>query len=409
MSLLAHKRILLGITGGIAAYKSAELTRRLKDAGAQVRVVMTKGAREFVTPLTFQALSGNPVHTELLDPSAEAAMGHIELARWADCALVAPASADFIARLAHGHADDLLATLCLATEAPILLAPAMNRLMWANPATKDNCKLLISRGICLLGPGEGDQACGEEGRGRMLEPETLIAMLVETFANGALVGLKVLITAGPTHEAIDPVRYISNRSSGRMGFALAHAAAEAGAEVTLISGPVGLTTPPGVARVDVQTADEMNAAVLERTCDVFIACAAVADYRPTQTARRKLKKDRQRLALELIPNPDIIDNITAQAAAPFTVGFAAETHDLMQSAKAKLVAKRLDMIAANLVGAGHGFECEDNALEVLWSGGHRSLPLANKHKLARQLIELIAKRYRAKHSDSITPIGRAHG
>jgi phosphopantothenoylcysteine decarboxylase / phosphopantothenate---cysteine ligase len=409
MSLLANKRVLVGVTGGIAAYKSAELTRRLRETGAQVRVVMTQAAQQFITPLTLQALSGNPVHTELLDPSAEAAMGHIELARWADCVLVAPASADFMARLAHGHADDLLTTLCLATSAPIALAPAMNRLMWANAATQANCAVLSSREIRLFGPGGGDQACGEKGAGRMLEPHELVTALVGKFSSGALAGLKVLITAGPTREIIDPVRYISNRSSGRMGFALAQAASAAGAEVMLISGPVMLGTPRGVERIDVETAEEMSAAVMARPADIFIACAAVADYRPVQAAPRKLKKSDQRVTLELTPNPDIVANVTALAKPPFTVGFAAETHDLEQFARAKLKAKRLDMIAANLVGNKQGFECEDNTLEVFWASGHRSLPMANKLRLARQLSELIAKRYRAEHNPSITALGRAQG
>lgn len=408
MHLLANKRLVLGVTGGIAAYKSAELTRRLKEAGTTVRVVMTKAACEFVTPLTFQALSGNPVHTELLDPSAEAAMGHIELARWADRVLIAPASGDFMARLAHGRADDLLATLCLATDAPILLAPAMNRVMWTNPATQTNCAILTSRGIRLLGPGAGDQACGETGPGRMLEPDELVAALADTFNSGALAGLGVLITAGPTRESLDPVRYISNRSSGRMGFALAQAAQEAGAEVTLISGPVALATPRGVTRIDVETAQQMNTAVLAERADIFIASAAVADYRPAQAATRKLKKS-ETFTLELIPNPDIIANVSAQAGPPFTVGFAAETHDLAQSAQAKLKAKRLDMIAANLVGDGRGFDCEENALEVFWAGGTQSLPQTSKDKLARELIQLIAERYRAKHNDTVTSLDRARG
>lgn len=413
MSPLVNKRILLGITGGIAAYKSAELTRRLKEAGAQVRVVMTRAAREFITPLTFQALSGNPVHLELLDANAEAAMGHIELARWADCVLVAPASADFIARLAHGNADDLLATLCLATDAPIALAPAMNRLMWANVATQANCAILSSRAIQLFGPGLGDQACGEVGMGRMLEPDAIVAALADLFVNtsahGALAGLKVLITAGPTREIIDPVRYISNRSSGRMGFALAQAAIEAGGEVTLISGPVSLATPRSVGRIDVETAEEMSAAVLARHADIFIACAAVADYRPVHAASRKLKKNDNAFTLELTPNPDILASVAALTRPPFTVGFAAETHDLEQSATAKLKAKRLDMIAANLVGGKQGFECEDNALEVVWMDGRQSLPMLRKDKLARQLIELIATRYRAKHGASVASLDRVQG
>ncbi|MBA2492657.1 MAG: bifunctional phosphopantothenoylcysteine decarboxylase/phosphopantothenate--cysteine ligase CoaBC [Gammaproteobacteria bacterium] len=409
MTSLANKRVLLGVTGGIAAYKAAELTRRLRDAGAHVRVAMTAAAREFVTPLTFQALSGNPVHTDLLDPRAEAAMGHIELARWADCVLVAPASADFIARLAHGLADDLLSTLCLATDAPIALAPAMNRLMWASAATQANCDALNSRGVRLFGPGAGDQACGEEGPGRMLEPDALVAMLADTFVTGMLAGLKVLVTAGPTREAIDPVRYISNRSSGRMGFALARAAAEAGANVTLVSGPVTLGTPASVTRIDVETAEEMCAAVLSETPDVMIACAAVADYRPAESATPKMKKSGQPLSLQLIPNPDVIAAVATSARPPFTVGFAAETEDLTTHAQAKLAAKRLDMIAANLVGAGRGFESEDNALEVFWPGGHRSLASASKERLARDLIALIAQRYRSTRGGSLQPLERAQG
>jgi phosphopantothenoylcysteine decarboxylase/phosphopantothenate--cysteine ligase len=409
MTSLANKHVLLGVTGGIAAYKAAELTRRLRDAGADVRVAMTAAAREFVTPLTFQALSGNPVHTDLLDPRAEAAMGHIELARWADCVLVAPASADFIARLAHGLADDLLATLCLATDAPVALAPAMNRVMWANPATQANCDILNSRAVRLFGPGAGDQACGEEGPGRMLEPDVLVAMLAKTFVSGKLAGLKVLITAGPTREAIDPVRYISNRSSGRMGFALARAATEAGANVTLVSGPVTLPTPANVTRIDVETAEDMCAAVLQNSPDIVIACAAVADYRPAKTATRKIKKSGQPFSLEMIPNPDVVAAVTAMARPPFTVGFAAETEDLTTHAQTKLTVKQLDMIAANLVGVGRGFECEDNALEVFWPGGHQNLPSASKDQLARDLIGLIARRYRLQRGGSVQPLGRAQG
>jgi phosphopantothenoylcysteine decarboxylase/phosphopantothenate--cysteine ligase len=409
VNLLANKRVLLGITGGIAAYKSADLTRRVKEAGAQVRVVMTRSAREFIAPGTFQALSGNPVHTELLDPKAEAAMGHIELARWADCVLIAPASADFIARLAHGLADDLLATLCLATDAPIVLAPAMNRLMWLNAATQANCAIVQSRGVQLIGPGEGDQACGEVGAGRMLEPDALVTALAARFSTGALRGLKVLITAGPTREAIDPVRYISNHSSGRMGFALAQAAQEAAADVTLISGPVVLETPRGVVRVNIESAEQMNAAVLAERPDIFIACAAVADYRPEQAAARKIKKNALRFALELRPNADIVSNVTAMADPPFTVGFAAETHNLGPSAKLKLKTKRLDMIAANLVGEGRGFDSHENALEIFWPGGQSSLPQASKTQLARDLIALIAERYRAKHNETVTPLDRARG
>ncbi|MCB1714680.1 MAG: bifunctional phosphopantothenoylcysteine decarboxylase/phosphopantothenate--cysteine ligase CoaBC, partial [Candidatus Competibacteraceae bacterium] len=309
MQTLAGKKILLGLSGGIAAYKSAELTRRLKDAGAEVQIVMTPAATEFITPLTLQALSGRPVRLELLDPAAEAGMGHIELARWPDLILIAPASADFIARLAHGLANDLLSTLCLATDKPIVLAPAMNRLMWANPATQANCDILRQRGIQLWGPASGEQACGEVGAGRMLEPAELRAAVFDLLAGqhtGALAGKRVLITAGPTREPIDPVRFISNHSSGRMGFAIAQAAVETGAQVTLVSGPVHLSTPAGVERIDVESAQEMLDAVLARRTDIFIAVAAVADYRTVAPARQKMKKTEASLTLQLERNPDIL-------------------------------------------------------------------------------------------------------
>lgn len=398
MSQLFRRKILLGVTGGIAAYKSADLVRRLSDAGAEVRVAMTEAATRFVGPLTFQAVSGQPVHLDLLDPAAEAAMGHIELARWADTILIAPASADFIARLAHGLADDLLTTLCLATDSPIVLAPAMNRLMWANPATQDNCTLLRARGVRFLGPGEGDQACGEVGAGRMLEPLELVAGLAAP-ADGPLSGRCVLITAGPTREPIDPVRYISNRSSGKMGYAVAEAAREAGARVVLVSGPVSLPAPPGVERVDVETTAEMREAVMARAadCDLFIATAAVADYRPTSAAEAKIKKTEAELALSLERTADILSEVAAQPESPFTVGFAAETHDLERYATAKLEGKKLDMIAANYVGEGLAFDRDDNALEVFWSGGRQSLGRRDKAALARELIGLIAERYHEKY------------
>lgn len=397
MPSLAHKRILLGVTGGIAAYKAAELTRRLRQAGAELRVVMTRGACAFVTPLTFQALSGHPVRTELFDPAAEAAMGHIELARWADAVLVAPATADFMARLAQGRADDLLSTLCLATEAPVALAPAMNRLMWANPATQANARQLVERGLRLLGPAAGAQACGEEGPGRMLEPEALVEAVAGLFASGALAGRRVLITAGPTREPLDPVRYLTNRSSGRMGFALAEAATEAGAQVSLVAGPVSLATPRGVERIDVETAAQMHAAVMERVqdCELFIATAAVADYRPAAPAAQKIKKSAEDLDLSLTRNPDILAEVAARRPRPFVVGFAAETERLLEHARAKLEAKGLDMIAANWVGPGRGFDAEDNALEVLWPGGQATLGPQPKPRLARALIALIAERMAA--------------
>jgi phosphopantothenoylcysteine decarboxylase/phosphopantothenate--cysteine ligase len=396
-------RILLGVSGGIAAYKSAEIVRRLRERGAEVQVVMTAGARQFVTPLTFQALSGRPVRSDLWDEAAEAAMGHIELARWADRILVAPATADFIARLAHGLADDLLATLCLATEVPISIAPAMNRLMWSNPATQANVALLRSRGVAILGPGVGDQACGETGPGRMLEPADLVdailaAALAATPADaGVLAGRKVLVTAGPTRERIDPVRFITNRSSGKMGYAVAEAARDAGAEVVLVSGPVNLPAPPGLRRVCVETAEQMMSAVnadLQGT-DVFIAAAAVSDYRPVQVSSEKIKKTSDSLLLALSRTPDILATVAAGKQRPFVVGFAAETQNVERNALAKLEGKRLDMIAANQVGDGLAFDCDDNALTVYWPGGKRELPKAGKSKLAAQLIAVIAEKFAA--------------
>ncbi|MDX1802972.1 MAG: bifunctional phosphopantothenoylcysteine decarboxylase/phosphopantothenate--cysteine ligase CoaBC [Alcanivorax sp.] len=397
MQRLTNKRILLGVTGGIAAYKAADLVRRLQDAGAQVRVVMTQGAQEFITPLTMQALSGNPVHTDLLDPKAEAAMGHIELARWADLVLIAPASANFLARMAHGHGNDLLTTLCLATGAPIAVAPAMNQQMWADSTTQKNQLILQEKGIHIFGPGSGSQACGETGEGRMLEPLDIIQMAADVFDYQLLTGKHVIITAGPTREAIDPVRYITNKSSGKMGFALAEAAAEAGARVTLIAGPVNLPTPSRVERVDVVRALDMHEASLkavEDGCDVFIATAAVADYRPTVTADHKIKKSTEEIHLTLVKNPDIVAAVAGHTKRPFTVGFAAETRDVVAYAQGKLVNKKLDMIATNDVsGSNVGFNSDNNALTVIWPGGHKVLPLASKNQIAKQLIELIAIRY----------------
>lgn len=397
MGELNQRRIVLGVSGGIAAYKSPDLVRRLRDAGADVRVVMTRGAMEFVRPLTFQAVSGNPVHTTLLDPEAEAAMGHIELARWADAVLVAPASADVIARLAHGLADDLLSTLCLATEVPLAVAPAMNRVMWSHPATRANTDLLAERGVWVFGPGQGDQACGEIGSGRMLEPLDLVGRVAELFAESTplLRGRKVLVTAGPTREPIDPVRYISNRSSGRMGFALASAAARLGADVTLVSGPVSQPTPPGVRRIDVESALDMHKAVMDALpgCELFIGCAAVADYRLETPAGSKIKKTGETLALELVRNPDILADVAAGDGAPFTLGFAAETNDLEANAEDKRLRKGLSMIAANLVGqAGSGFESEENTLWVRWADGEQTLGPSPKTELARMLMRLVAER-----------------
>ena len=398
MHRLVNKRILLGVTGGIAAYKAADLVRRLQDVGAQVRVVMTQGACEFITPLTMQALSGHPVHTTLLDPNAEAAMGHIELARWADLALIAPASANFMARLAHGDGNDLLATLCLATGAPIAIAPAMNQQMWADTSTQKNLLILQEKGIKVFGPGSGSQACGEIGAGRMLEPLEILQHAAEVFDYQLLTGKHVVITAGPTREAIDPVRYITNKSSGKMGFALAEAAAEAGARVTLIAGPVNLPTPSRVDRVDVSRAVDMFDACMKTVdegCDVFIATAAVADYRPTVTADHKIKKSTEEIHLTLVKNPDIVASVAEHDKRPFTVGFAAETRDVVAYAQAKLVNKKLDMIATNDVsGSNVGFNSDNNALTVIWPGGHKVLPLASKAQIAKQLIELIAIRYK---------------
>ena len=398
MQRLVNKRILLGVTGGIAAYKAADLVRRLQDAGAQVRVVMTQGACEFITPLTMQALSGHPVHTTLLDPAAEAAMGHIELARWADLVLIAPASANFMARLAHGHGNDLLSTLCLATGAPIAIAPAMNQQMWADTSTQKNLLILQEKGIHVFGPGSGSQACGDVGAGRMLEPLEIIQQAAEVFDYSLLTGKHVVITAGPTREAIDPVRYITNKSSGKMGFALAEAAAEAGARVTLIAGPVNLPTPNRVDRIDVVRAVDMYETCMEGVetgCDVFIATAAVADYRPTVTADHKIKKSTEEIHLTLVKNPDIVASVAEHNKRPFTVGFAAETQDVMAYAQGKLVNKKLDMIATNDVsGSNVGFNSDNNALTVIWPGGHKVLPLASKTQIAKQLIELIAIRYK---------------
>jgi phosphopantothenoylcysteine decarboxylase/phosphopantothenate--cysteine ligase len=406
-------RVLLGVTGGIAAYKSAEIVRRLREGGAEVQVVMTEGARHFVTPLTFQALSGRPVRADLWDEASEAAMGHIELARWADRILVAPATADFIARLAHGLADDLLTTLCLASDAPLSVAPAMNRLMWANAATRANVELLRSRGIAILGPGEGEQACGETGPGRMLEPADLADAVLERIpaaapaespvaartpaATGLLAGRKVLLTAGPTRERIDPVRFITNRSSGKMGYAVAEAARDAGADVVLVSGPVNLPAPQGVRRVCVETAEQMMAAVdadLPGT-DVFIAAAAVSDYRPVQVSAEKIKKTSDSLLLAMSRTPDILATVAAGSPRPFVVGFAAETQNVERNALAKLEGKHLDMIAANQVGDGLAFDCDDNALAVYWPGGRRDLPRAGKAELAARLVAVIAERFAA--------------
>lgn len=392
---LNRHKIILGVTGGIAAYKSVELARLLIKAGAEVQVVMTAAAGQFIGALTFQAITGRPVRSELFDASHEAAMGHIELARWADTLLIAPASADFIARLAHGLADDLLSTLCLASSARQLLAPAMNQQMWSNPATVANIATLKSRGILILGPAEGVQACGDTGPGRMLEPETVIQFMFGTENARDYKGIKVLITAGPTHEALDPVRFIGNRSSGRMGYAIAEAFERRGAGVSLVSGPVSLASPRGVSRINVESAEEMLAAVTANVAqaDIFVACAAVADYRPRQPAQQKIKKQQQTMQLELVRNPDILAWVAGLDNGPYTVGFAAETSDLAENARQKRSSKGVDMIAANQVGDGLGFDAPDNALHVFWEHGEQQLPVQPKTILAEQLVTLIKEHY----------------
>jgi phosphopantothenoylcysteine decarboxylase/phosphopantothenate--cysteine ligase len=403
ISALAHKRILLGVTGGIAAYKSADLIRRLREAGATVQVVMTENAKQFITPLTLQAVSGQPVRDNLFDSAAEAAMGHIELARWADLILVAPASADFIARLACGRADDLLTTLALATQAPLALAPAMNRVMWENSFTQKNVAALRKQGVTILGPAEGSQACGEVGPGRMLEPAELVQETSALFNTGAFAGLKVLITAGPTHEALDPVRFLTNASSGKMGYALAEAALEAGATTTLISGPVNLASTIMAQKeqaklIKVVTAQEMYEAVLQqiKECDLFIAVAAVADYRCKQVAKQKIHKDAATLRLELERTPDIVAEVAKLKKKPFIVGFAAETEKLVAKAKEKRMRKGMDVIIANRVGEGLGFDSDENAVTVLWQDKAKVFPRTSKQKLARQLVAWIGKIYRGK-------------
>ncbi|MGR5377809.1 bifunctional phosphopantothenoylcysteine decarboxylase/phosphopantothenate--cysteine ligase CoaBC [Vibrio harveyi] len=393
MQTLAGKKILLGISGGIAAYKCAELTRRLIERGAQVQVVMTKAAKEFITPLTMQAVSGRPVSDSLLDPAAEASMGHIELAKWADLVLLAPATADLIARMSAGMGNDLLTTLVLATDSPIAVSPAMNQQMYRNVATQENIATLARRGMHIWGPAAGEQACGDIGPGRMLEPMQLVGLCEQFFQPKLLAGKSVLITAGPTREAIDPVRYISNHSSGKMGFALANAAAQLGAKVTLISGPVSLNTPAGVERINVASAQEMHAAVTTHAPnhDAFISCAAVADYRPENVASQKLKKteNNDQMAINMVKNPDIVAtvaNMTEQR--PFTVGFAAETNDVATYARGKLVKKNLDMICANDVSVeGQGFNSNDNAITLFWSQGELALALESKEALSFKILE----------------------
>ena len=399
MYQLTGKRILLGVTGGIAAYKAAVLLRLLRQNGAEIRVVMTRNAHEFITPLTLQALSGKPVHTELLDLDTESAIGHIDLARWADLILVVPASANFIARYANGFAEDLLSTLCLAADGPVMLAPAMNQQMWLNSATQENLEKLKSRGIVIIGPVVGDQACGENGPGRLLEPEEIASLAANSFETNILTGSRILVTAGPTREAIDPVRYISNRSSGKMGYAVALAAIEAGADVSLISGPVNLPAPDRVNVINVTSAAEMYNAVMQRisNTDIFVSAAAVADYRLQSVTEQKIKKTSDIFELNLKKNPDILADVAALQNPPFTVGFAAETENLESNAQAKLRSKKLDMIAANQVGDGLGFDSDTNALSVFWGSGQKQLQQAPKNKLAKKLINLITDQYNEKN------------
>ncbi|MPS38875.1 bifunctional phosphopantothenoylcysteine decarboxylase/phosphopantothenate--cysteine ligase CoaBC [Vibrio sp. VGrn 2] len=393
MQTLAGKKILLGISGGIAAYKCAELTRRLIERGAQVQVVMTKAAKEFITPLTMQAVSGRPVSDSLLDPAAEASMGHIELAKWADLVLLAPATADLIARMSAGMGNDLLTTLVLATDSPVAVSPAMNQQMYRNLATQENIATLARRGMHIWGPAAGEQACGDVGPGRMLEPMQLVHLCEQFFQPKLLEGKSILITAGPTREAIDPVRYITNHSSGKMGYALASAAAQMGAKVTLVSGPVSLNTPVGVERINVSSAQEMHEAVMAHANkhDAFISCAAVADYRPQTIASQKLKKTEgnDEMVINMVKNPDIVASVAAMTEKrPFTVGFAAETNDVETYARGKLTKKNLDMICANDVSvAGQGFNSNDNAITLYWSEGELALALESKEALSFKILE----------------------
>jgi phosphopantothenoylcysteine decarboxylase/phosphopantothenate--cysteine ligase len=390
MLSFTNKRILLGITGGIAAYKCAELTRLLIKAGAEVRVGMTRAATEFITPLTMQALSGQRVHLDLLDSDAEAAMGHIELARWADLVLIAPATADFIARIAQGQANDILSTMVLATSAKVAIAPAMNQAMWANDSTMTNLNVLVDRGYHIFGPAEGEQACGDVGPGRMMEPAQLLELSASLFETGELAGKNFVITGGPTREAIDPVRFISNHSSGKMAYALAAEAVAAGAKVTLISGPVNLPTPKSVKRINVISAAQMLGATHEAmtNCDVFIGVAAVADYRPAEIKRQKIKKSDEQMQLTLVKNPDIISEIAQLKEKPFVVGFAAETNDIISNGRDKLKRKNLDMLFAN--NATETFNSDSIFVTALTETSETELKAGNKNVVARNMLQLIA-------------------
>lgn len=399
MSQLLNKNVLLGISGGIAAYKTPDLVRKLKAAGANVRVVLTQSAKEFVSTLSLQAVSGLPVSDSLLDPAAEAAMGHIELAKWADIILIAPATANIMAKITHGIADDLLTTLCLATTAKMVMAPAMNQQMWAATATQANLATLKDRGVTMLGPDEGSQACGDVGAGRMLEPLEIVEQLCLPSTSAEFANKHIVITAGPTRENIDPVRYISNFSSGKMGYALAQAAVAMGAKVSLVSGPVNIKAPLGCDLINVNSAQQMLDAVESKSeqCDIFIACAAVADYRTADIADQKMKKTKDdELTLTLVKNPDILATVAGKPGAPFTVGFAAETQDVAHYAKGKLERKKLNMIAANDVSdQSIGFNSDSNALTVFWQGGEQKLPTADKQTIARNLLSLVALRFQA--------------
>ena len=399
MQTLQDKKIVLGISGGIAAYKTPELVRRLKDHGADVRVVMTEGSKAFITPLTLQAVSGNHVSDSLLDSQAELAMGHIELAKWADLIVIAPATADILARITAGMANDLLSTLCLATSAPIAVAPAMNQQMWHAKATQANIVTLKKRGLHIWGPGAGEQACGDVGLGRMLNVDELVTLSTDFFVDKTLQGQHWLITAGPTREAIDPVRYISNHSSGKMGYSIAHAALRAGAKVTLISGPVNISAPIGCELIHVTSAKEMHhqALSLATQSTIFVACAAVADYRVADIASEKIKKDNEHMQLALIKNHDIVADVAQLTHKPFIVGFAAETQNVEHYARGKLMRKNLDLIAANNVAtAGQGFNSDDNALTLYSAIDKVEIPLANKKIIAKQLVTLINQHYLAK-------------
>jgi phosphopantothenoylcysteine decarboxylase/phosphopantothenate--cysteine ligase len=403
-----YSRIILGITGGIAAYKSPDLVRRLRERGADVQVVMTESGARMVSPTVFQAVSGRAVRSDMWDEQAEDAMGHIELARWADLILVAPATANIMSQLATGTATGLLTTLCLASEAPLALAPAMNQAMWKNAATQDNLKTLQARGVRFIGPETGSQACGDVGPGRMTEPDDIVAALwtdAPITDTGRLNGATVIVSAGPTREPIDPVRYVSNRSSGKMGFAVAQAAARAGANVTLVAGPVSLATPSGVERIDVETAVQMREVVMGRaaSCDIYISAAAISDYRPAAVEEQKIKKKADTLQIDMVKSNDVLAEVAALKRGPFTVGFAAETEKLEEHARAKLTGKKLDMIVGNLVGAGLCFDRDDNSVLILWSGGSEAIERMPKMQLADRIIDTVADRYHGA-ANAPTPI-----